>query len=295
MNKRGFWFVLAASVLWGTTGTTQALAPAGAQPVVIGTLRLMVGGLAMLVIAAFSGGFADIKSWSLRATLMSAVCVAAYQLFFFAGVARTGVAVGTIVGIGSSPIFGGILGYLFRGERPGWKWAAATLLAVVGCALLASAGEEIKVDALGMLLAVIAGAAYAGFSLFSKPLFEKHSREAVLAAAFCLGALLLLPNLPGKDLTWLAQPRGMWVALHLGLVTAAGAYSLYARGLSLVPVATAVTLTLAEPLTAGMLGVLLLGERLTLVAGAGIVLIFSGLVVLSLERESSPPVEEKAA
>jgi DME family drug/metabolite transporter len=83
------------------------------------------------------------------------------------------------------------------------------------------------------------------------------------------------------DLSWLAQPGGISVALHLGVVTVGVAYSLFARGLSLVPVAVAATLTLAEPLTAGLLGVLVLGEQLNLMAGMGILLIFAGLAWLS--------------
>jgi DME family drug/metabolite transporter len=53
-------------------------------------------------------------------------------------------------------------------------------------------------------------------------------------------------------------------------------------------VAAATTLTLAEPLTAGALGVFLLGERLTPIAFMGILLIFVGLALLTLGREKIP-------
>jgi DME family drug/metabolite transporter len=43
-------------------------------------------------------------------------------------------------------------------------------------------------------------------------------------------------------------------------------------------------LTLAEPLTAGLLGVFLLGEHLTPVAVAGILMIFAGLAIVSTGR-----------
>jgi DME family drug/metabolite transporter len=57
---------------------------------------------------------------------------------------------------------------------------------------------------------------------------------------------------------------------------------LFARGLRAVPVATAVTLSLAEPLTATTLGLFVLGERLTPSALLGIGLLFSGLALLSV-------------
>jgi DME family drug/metabolite transporter len=97
---------------------------------------------------------------------------------------------------------------------------------------------------------------------------------------------LLLPLLFVNDLTWLAEPRGLTVALHLGIVTVGIAYLLFALGLTAVSVATAATLTLAEPLTAGTLGILVLGERLTLPIMLGLGLLLAGLLVLATRRET---------
>jgi drug/metabolite transporter, DME family len=288
MNKSGALFVIAAAMLWGTTGTSQALAPPGAGPLAIGTLRLLVGGAGLLAFAVWRGKrFSTLRGWPWKAILLAAVCMAAYQVLFFSGVARTGVAVGTIVGIGSSPILAGALAFVFRGERPGWRWVIATVLAVAGGSLLAWAGSGaagLHVEPLGLLLAIGAGGAYATFILVSKGLLEGSSSEMALAVIFCLGALLLLPLLLTQNMAWLFQPRGLAVALHLGLVTVGVGYTLFWAGLRRVPVAMAGTLTLAEPLTAGMLGVLVLGERLTLTAGLGIGLILVGLVVLSMRK-----------
>lgn len=290
MNKKGIVFILLAALLWGTTGTAQALAPGGAQPVGIGTLRLLVGGAALLV-------FYITRQKRLRLplrpklpvlpVLLGAACMAAYQVLFFAAVARTGVAVGTVIAIGSSPILAGALAFTFRGERPGRKWALATLLAVAGCALITLAGKEIHVDPLGVLLAVGAGAAYATFSFTSKGLIAQHPVETVMAFVFGLGALLLLPLLFTQNLSWLAQPGGVWIILHLGLLVTALAYILFGEGLRHVPVADAVTLSLAEPLTAALLGLTILQETLSTAGWAGIGLIFGGLTILSLRELSS--------
>ena len=280
--------MIAAAMLWGTTGTAQALAPDGAQPVIIGTVRLVVGGIALMAFALMRGVLRDGKRWSIWPTLLAALSMAAYQLFFFAGVAKTGVVVGTMVGIGSAPIMTGLLGYLVLGERPGRKWGMATALAVVGCGLLVASGGSIHIDILGILLALGAGLSYAIFTLVSKELLEDHPPEAVMAVAFFLGAVLLFPLFFRADLVWLFQPRGLVIGLWLGFVTVAVAYTLFARGLKLVPVATAGTLTLAEPLTAATLGVFLLGERITPLAFLGIVLIFTGLVILTLKSNRSP-------
>jgi DME family drug/metabolite transporter len=289
MNSRGYWLVLIAACMWGTNGTAQALAPQGAEPVIIGTLRITLGGLVLLAFAATRGTIRDGKRWTLFATLIGAMSMAAYQIFFFSGVARTGVAVGTIVGIGSTPILAGPIGYLVRGERPTHRWLIATFLGVLGCILLISAGENINADPLGIFLAICAGGSYAIFTTVTKGLMDDHTPEAVMAVTFCLGSLFVLPLLIGADLSWLAQPAGSLVILHLGVITAALSYTLFARGLRLIPVSTAATLTLGEPLTAGLLGVFFLHEPITPLALFGIFLIFIGLVVLSTEKIQTQP------
>lgn len=284
MNQRGAWFVILAAVLWGTTGTAQALAPQGAQPLAIGTLRLIVGGAALMAAYLLRRKAPDTAGWfglPLGPVLLAAGCMAAYQVLFFAGVRLTGVAVGTIVGIGSSPVLAGLLGILFRGEKPGLRWLIATALAVGGCALLVLAGEEIHVNLPGMLLAIGAGGAYATFSLASKHMLETQPVEKVMAVVFSLGALMLIPLLLFQPVSWLASPQGSGVILWLGFMATALAYTLFGQGLRQIPLATAVTLSLAEPLTAGSLGILLLGEPLTPLAGLGMALIFSGLLLTS--------------
>lgn len=276
----GYGFVLGGAMLWGTTGTAQAFAPAGYDPLVIGTLRLLVGGLALLCLALWRRELGRLQACKPSRYLWAAALTAGYQLCFFAAVAKTGVAIGTVVGIGSAPIAGGLLGFLFAGETLRRRWYLATLLAISGCVLLSFTGGEVRVDLFGIVLAIGAGAFYAAFTLILKDLLQGQPLLGVTALVFCLGALLLCPLLLRADPDWLLQPRSLVVALHLGVAATACAYILFSRGLRTVPVSAATTLSLAEPMTAACLGILVLGEQLTLLAFAGIALIFSGLLVL---------------
>jgi len=278
--RTGALLVLAAGVLWGTTGTTQALAPIGASPTSIGALRLLVGGGVLTLLAYFRGGFGAGR-WPVFGTLMAGAYVAAYQLCFFAAVSRTGVAVGTLVAIGSSPVIAGLLGLVFRGERPGRSWRVATLLALSGCGFMVAGGGRLAVDPLGIALALGAGASYASYTMSIKGLLPGRTPDAVMAVVFSIGALLLLPFLFNSNLQWLAAPKGIAAVLYLGVVVTALSYWLFARGLRTVPVATAVTLSLAEPLVAAVLGIVLLGERLSATSLCGIPLLFAGLAVLA--------------
>ena len=271
-------------MLWGTTGTAQALAPAGFDPLIIGTLRLLIGGSALLLLAGCRGDLRHMHNLKILPFLLAAIFTAGYQLCFFAGVAKTGIAIGTVVGIGSAPIAGGLLGYIFRGEILTRRWLLATTLAISGCTLLSLTDGPVAVNLTGIALAISAGIFYAAFTLSLKSLLPGNSSIAVVAAVFFLAALILMPLLLKSDMEWLLQPRTIAVALHLGLAATALSYLLFARGLQSVQVATAVTLSLAEPMTAAILGVVVIGEQLNLQALCGISLIFSGLAVLVMKN-----------
>lgn len=278
--------VLAGAILWGTTGTAQALGPPGTTPATVGAVRILLGGAVLLVLArgTLPGNLRALRAnWA--AVLAAAVGVAAYQVAFFAAVERTGVALGTVVGIGSAPAMTGALAWLVRRERPEPGWGTATALAVVGCALLLSGSGGAAVDPLGVLLAFGAGASYAAYTLAGKRLLDAGvAPTAAMAAVFAGGALLLLPLLWGADVSWLASGAGVVTALWLGVMTTAVAYVCFARGLRRLPAATVATISLAEPLTAGLLGVLLLGERPGRLAVLGGLLIAGGLVALLVRR-----------
>ena len=171
------------------------------------------------------------------------------------------------------PYSRGLLGS-FRGEELGRRWFLATGLAISGCALLSLTGDAaVTVDSVGMLLAVGAGACYAAFTLvLKKPAAGQPGRLGyrgdLLSRRIAAHPLLLT-----ADSEWLLQPRAMFVVLHLGVAMTAYPYLLFAWGLRTTPVSTATTLSLAEPVTAAALGFALLGEKVNLQTGIGIVLV----------------------
>lgn len=277
--------VLTSAVMWGTTGTARALGAADASPFAVGAVRILIGGALLVAIAVMRGSLR--ARWPLLPTIAAAAGVALYQLTFFAGVARAGVAVGTIVGIGSAPVFAGLIAAVVLRERPGRRWMAATGLAIVGVALLARPASDAALDALGLLLPLGAGATYALYATATKMLLERHDSVAVAAMAFGGGAILLLPVLATSDLGWLARPSGVIAALELGVVATTLAYLLFTRGLARLPVSWGATLSLAEPLTATVLATLVLHEALAPAQAAGATLVAAGLVALATARTAS--------
>jgi drug/metabolite transporter, DME family len=297
--------VLIAAVLFGTTGTAQALGP-DIDPLAVGSARIVLGGalLAMVALAAarsaaraaepaggtralLGGVHALLGAGDRRLVLLAGVFVAAYQASFFAAVADTGVAVGTVVALGSAPAFTGLFGRLFANERLEPRWFAATALACVGvCLLTLGGGSGGDVSATGIALALVAGAGYAGYAVIGKHLLDGGGTpEGVMAAVFGTGAIFLLPALVVTPHGELLSAGGLTLAVYLGAVTTALAYILFAKGLRQIGASETATLTLAEPVTAMALGFLVLGERPGALAVAGAALVLAGLAVLAVRFE----------
>jgi DME family drug/metabolite transporter len=274
--------VLLASLCFGTTGTAQALGPDGLAPAGVGAGRILVGGALLVLVALLTSGARALGALPRTPLVLAAGAVATYQLSFFAAVHDTGVAVGTIVALGSAPALAGGLEWVVDGKAPARAWAMATALACAGVALLALAGSDADISLPGVGLALGAGASYAGYTLAAKRMLGGgHTPETVMAGAFGLGAVLLLPVLAITGAGWMIEPGGAALIVFLGVIPTALAYLLFARGLRRLSAAETATLTLAEPLTAAVLGVVVLSERMSAPAAAGGALILGGLLVLA--------------
>ncbi|GAA2212687.1 DMT family transporter [Nonomuraea monospora] len=306
---------MAASVLWGTAGTAGLLV--SADSVALAAARLVVGGAALALVAG-----AGLKRAVKPGLLLGAVAVAAYQLCFFAAVSRTGVAIGTVVAIGSGPVFTGLLSWVLHGRRPTRRWSAATAAAVLGCAALivgggaevgaeagtqagaevgAQAGAEVGAQMVaGVGLALLGGLLYAFYAVMAaRAIGQGGQSNAVMGVMFGGAALIMVPVLAVSGVGWIGEPRALLAVLYLGLGTTALSYFLYGRGLRTTPVATAATLSLAEPAVAALLGLVVLGERLAPVSIAGLVLLGLSLVAVAVpERRQGrgrTPEGERAA
>jgi DME family drug/metabolite transporter len=288
---RGAAEILLAACLWGTAGPVSTLAPAHTSPVAVSCLRVALGGLVLLAVAATGSRRAALgallrRGGRTRATLVLGVfCTAGYQTAYYTAVGRTGVAVATVVAVGSAPAFAG----LFQRHGLTARWYASTAGAVAGCALLVGAGAGAGAEPAGVVLALLCGLVYAGYTtIISRLVGAGADDRSVTGVLFGGAALVLLPALAVQRPAWLLSGTGLAVTAYLSLVTIAVAYTLFARGLRATPAAAATTLTLAEPAVAALLGVAVLGERLGGLALAGLALLAAGLVTLVVPARRRP-------
>ncbi len=280
-KKFGSLAILAAGICFGTTGTSQTLLGKGISPLAVASTRLFIGALTLVLISRITTKVPRVKIGK-SDLWIAGLGIAIYQLSFFSSVKLTGVPIATITALGSAPVFTGIVAYVMVQERPKRVWFIATVITTIGIILLNAHHSEKSFNALGVLLALAAGLGFAFFNVTSRKALNSGVEPARLAATvFSLAALAVFPFCFVAGTHWMFTIKGISLILWLGIFTTGLGYSLYAYGLKRVHSSTASTLVLAEPATATLLAVVVLGDTLNVTSWVGIATVIVGLLFLA--------------
>jgi drug/metabolite transporter, DME family len=289
--------VLAAAVLWGTTGTAAALAP-GVGSLAVGAAAMGVGGLlqavaASRVIRAHRAGLAE--QW--RTAAVAAVAVAVYPLAFYSSMRLAGVAVGTVVSIGSGPLAAAVIERVVDRRPLSRRWAVGATAGMLGIVALAASRSGHAEAAsggrpvLGVVLGLLAGVTYALYSWGAARMMRGGlPTRPVMGAVFGLGGVLLMPVLLLTGAPILESGRNLAVVAYLAVVPMFLGYVLFGRGLAAVSATTATTLSLLEPAVAAVIAVLVLHEGLPVLGWAGMAVLLASLVLLATDNLEEGPV-----
>lgn len=290
--------VVLAAMLWGTSGTAQSLAPAQLSPYWVGALRVAFAAVFFALLAG-PRGWAAAPPWPWRQLAPAALCIAGYNLSFFAGVKYSGVALGTALAIGSGPLWAGLLEALWLRRWPSRLWWLGTVLSVAGGAAMAlGQGGALRLSGLGVALCLLAGLCYAVYALLSKSLVLQLGPRRTNLGVFFLASVLSLPLAWALGGALHTSARGWAVALYLGLVSSGLAYLLFTTALRHISGATGVTLALCEPVTAFGLAIVVVGEAPQALAYLGLALVLAGLALVvwaEVRAQAAPGMVKNSA
>lgn len=291
--KIGMWGVAAAAVLWGTAGLTAKVLTTNYEmdPLTIGAFRLLFGAPLLLVAAwresVRAGRHGRLKWDDWLWLVLFGVGVAGYQAGYFSAVDRTMVATATLLTVCTAPLMVSVVGRWWLKERWTSSTGWALVLGITGAGMLIGnhSLQGLADPRLwqGNLLALAAAACYGGYTLISKRLVRNLPPLMVIGVAFSIGAVLLLPVF-----TWPALPLKGWLLLvYLGWIPTALAYVLFIHGMRHVTATSASIWALMEPLTATLLAITMLGERLSFSGWLGAAILLCSLF-LTAKKESKP-------
>jgi DME family drug/metabolite transporter len=269
-------------VCFATTGTAQQLGPDSSSPLGVAAIRFFIGSIVLFIIAFLRPSRNPISQQQPLATwvwVATAFGQALYGAAFFSAVRSTGVAVGTVVALGSAPLITGAITAFFSRKAPSRSWLGTTTFAIIGMSLIVVSGKESQVTVSGVALALCAGLGYALFALGSKTILSSGvSSELAMAKVFGVASLMLAPTLFFVDYKWLLHGDAIVMVVWLGVVTLALAYWSYATGLRQLEPSQTTMITLVEPVVATLLGAVVLSERPSVLAWCGIVVVIAALL-----------------
>lgn len=298
MTVLGIVQVIAAAMCWGTLGIFSTyLNTVGFSGWQITTLRIVTA--AILLIAMLPWLWRVLvrlqpKHW-LNLSLQSLIGVLGMTVCYFIAVVQVGVAMAVAL-LYTAPVISLVLAHFLLNEKMNRLSIMLAVLAFVGVAL-AMSGKDFQLS-WGVVFGLLSGVCYACFGVLGKKaVHEKHASHLVFftSVSVSAAALLLMPATYTTFSSLLDKAPSIWLYVFglsvLGTITP---FWLYMKALEKLAATHAAVFTIFEPLTAIMLSVILLQEKLMFWQTVGIgLIILAALLNALLGTPSKKLVHEK--
>jgi probable blue pigment (indigoidine) exporter len=272
-----------APMAWGTTYIVSTeLLPAD-RPLLAGLLRALPAGIGLALITRSR----PTGTWWLKAAVLGVLNIGGFfALLFFAAFRLPGGVAATLGAV--QPLIAAGLAAVLLNERVRWFTLGAGILGVIGVALLVLRADA-QLDSLGILAGLAGAASMAVGVVLTKrwgrpvPLLAFTSWQLVAGGIFLLPLTISIEGLPNT-----LSASNLVGFLWLATFGTAIAYSLWFRGIQLLPVAQVSILGLLSPLVAALVGWVVLDQTLSIGQIAGAVLILSAVLLGQTRRFDEP-------
>lgn len=276
-----------APVIWGGALAAGRIVSAELPAFTTSCIRFIIAALFMIPALYFKEKRfpKPTKTDLVWIVLLSSVGVVLFNVLLFTSL-KTITAVRSSVLLAFTPVVVTIVARILFKEKITTLVALGIMSATIGAVLTITNGDVAKVIASGlavgdiyMLGAVLAWAAY---SIIIKQAMSRLSPLALLTYGSIAGVLILLP-ITFIEQGWSLIPQlsapALWSLLYLSIGAAGLAYLWYYEGIAAVGSSKASVFLNVEPVAAIALGVLILGEELSLIITIGASLVIGGLIL----------------
>lgn len=161
-------------------------------------------------------------------------------------------------------------------------------LAFAGCVLVSGiSGEGMTVT--GLLIGLGSGIGYGLYSILGKVALRKYSSYTVTTYTFIFAAVVSwIISRPADMMGKFSSAPNLGFLIFFcfltALITAVIPFLSYTLGLESVEASKTGIIATIEPMVATLIGIFVFAEKLTVMSGAGILLILAAVVILNLKR-----------
>jgi len=289
--------MLCLIIFWGSSFViVKELLQEGLTPVSIATFRFLVAGVLFLVVLLVNK--ARKSEYRLRvekgyAKTLVFLALSGVTLFFivqYTGIQMAGASIAAILVCLLSPVLISIFSMRMFGERLAGKQVAGIGVAAVGTFTVVAGGAwDVQGNIgflLGSLVLLLTPLMWAGYTLLGKKVMEKYDPFLIVAYVNILGGLLLVPFSLAENsfhLIFAMSLRSWLLILFLAFTCSLVGYFIWFYVLKRVRAAVASSFLFAEPLVTALFATTFVGEKITLFAIGGGILVFIGVLLVTLK------------
>ncbi|KIL73967.1 DMT family transporter [Bacillus badius] len=184
----------------------------------------------------------------------------------------------------TTPAFMVLFARLILKEKITVKKCLSIILATIGVGMIVGSGQIDVTQKLGGFYLLLAALTWAFMSVLTKKVPTQYSQIVITTYSSVVAVILLtpvvLPRLNHLDLSSVLQPEISGGLLYLGMISTAGGFFLWNKGLQLMNASSGGLFFFFQPIVGTFLGWLLLGETIGASFWIGTILIFSGVFIV---------------
>ena len=285
MKKQSFVYIILAGVLWGTSGIfVNFLAPYGFTSFQMTAVRAIVSLLCVsLFVLIKDRSLLFVKPMHLLLLFGVGVSLFFTASLYYISMQMTSMSTAVVL-MYMAPVYVTVYSAIFLGEKITKIKIFSIAAVIVGCALVSGIIGEVKFDALGILFGFLSGVAYAAYNILTK-IAVKLEIEPPTVTLYCFAFISFISLFliePAKFVQSVSQAPATTLPLLIGLgtFTFVVPYFLYTMALRDIPAGVASSLSIIEPMSATLFGVIIFSEKLTLLSCIGILLILGAIFAI---------------
>jgi drug/metabolite transporter (DMT)-like permease len=287
MNRRDWGILILLSIIWGGSFFFIEIGLQSVKPMTLVLIRVLIAALALWLFLLARRQDVKLPRQALLAFLVLALLNNVFPFILFAyGQTQIASGLASILNA-TTPIWGVVVAHIFtRDERMTPAKVAGVLLGFGGVAVMIGADflREIGTEAAAQVACLAATLSYALAGVFARRFREMGVPPVMVSTGqLTAAAIVMVPLVLIFERPWAAPPptaKSMAALIALALVCTSFAYILYFRLLASAGATNSLLVTFLIPVTAILLGSLVLGEVLEARHFAGMALIAAGLAAI---------------
>jgi drug/metabolite transporter (DMT)-like permease len=290
-SKIGTALIILAGCFWGSMGIfVRKLGTYGFSAIQIVSIRITLAALifSLVLLVKDRSGF-KISPKDIPLFLgLGFGSILFFTICYFTAITMMPLSTAAIL-LYTSPVWIMLMSIFFFHEKLDRRKLIALGLAFAGCVLVSGiSGEGMTVK--GLLIGLGSGIGYGLYSILGKVALRKYSSYTVTTYTFIFAAVgSLIISRPADMMGKFSSTSDLGFLIFFcfltALITAVIPFLSYTLGLESVEASKAGIIATIEPMVATLIGILVFEEKLTIMSGAGILMILAAVVILNLKKK----------